>query len=330
MKKISVIMCFAFMLVIFPALVSAQGTAVRTISPALADRGGMIDVRISFTATENLKAVGITENVPAGWNVSDINGSESALGKFDANLSTVEFGWGNIPSGTNVFATYRLHIPNNVGYGDYGISGTLNAAKIGGDYIVIVSSKKDTQPPVIHNVTLTKTGGTVFVTVNVTDDIGVVNVTANNIQLLPQGDNWAGPINWVGNIPAQAGTNIPVVVVATDASGKSAVDSSQKYNAAGQPGATGQPGQSTASPASPPSGRSGATNGQTPAKTTPAVNASNATTVVSTTTVATATATATASTTSASNQTQAQSPGFELVFAVTGLLVAVYLIGKRA
>jgi hypothetical protein len=244
MKKIlsgAIISAIVIALVVFAASVSAQEiTAVREISPALADRGDVVDVKICFTAEENLTGVGITEEVPYGWNVTDISANPSAMSRFDINGSAVEFIWLNISAGTTVSATYKLHVPDNAIYDDYSISGMLKVADesipIEGDNIVLVSSETDMELPVIHSVNLSKKevtpGENIYVTAKVTDDVRVMSVSANEAKLSQQGDNW------VGYIRAEAGINVPVVVIAKDVAGKEAKDSSQKYNATGPAGTT--------------------------------------------------------------------------------------------
>jgi hypothetical protein len=222
------IIIIALMMLILPSSVSAQDIAVvREISTALADKGGIIDVRLSFTAPQNLTSIGITETIPDGWNATDIVGNPSAMVNFNLNLSAVEVVWTTIPAG-NVYVTYKLHVPDNVPYDDYSISGEMaignRTIPIEGDNIVVVSDKSDTMPPVIHSVIINKTDANVYVISNVTDDFRVMSVTANKISL----SQHAGD-NWVGYIPLEAGTNISVVVVAKDAAGLTATDSSQKF-----------------------------------------------------------------------------------------------------
>ncbi len=327
----------ALVVLVFASSVSAQEitiTAVREISPALADRGDVVDVKICFTAEENLAGVGITEEVPFGWNVTDISASPSAMSRFDINGSAVEFIWLNISAGTTVSATYKLHIPDYAVDGEYPISGMLKVADesipIEGDNIVLVSSETDMELPVIHSVNLSKKevtpGENIYVTAKVTDDVRVMSVSANEAKLSQQGDNW------VGYIRAEAGTNVPVVVIAKDVAGKEAKDSSQKYNATGPAGTTptsvpsGDGDGAVTTPTPAPTGAVNVTPSPSPEATaTPAVSVTpTVTTSPSPTEAPTPTASATAT-----PEKRWQIPGFEAVFAIASLLSVAYLVMRR-
>ena len=239
-RGIIILLAVAITMVLAIASASAQPlTAIRDISPTLADKGDIVNVQIRFTATENLAGVGITEDVPRWWNVTDMQPS----GLFDRNKSEKQVEiliFGEIPSGTNVSATYKLHIPDYAVDGEYSINGWLKVAgeniPIEGDNVVMVSSETDEEPPVIHSVNISKKeatpGENIYVTAKVTDDVRVKSVIANEVRLSQQGDNW------VGYIKAEEGINVPVLVMATDAAGKITADSSQRYNATGAAEAT--------------------------------------------------------------------------------------------
>lgn len=83
--------------------------------------------------------------------------------------------------------------------------------------------------PVINSVKLNKstpnTGDSILVTVDVTDDVEVVNVSANNVELTFQDDNI-----WSGTIVAKNGTN-SVNVSARDEAGNVAWNNSTSYTA---------------------------------------------------------------------------------------------------
>lgn len=83
--------------------------------------------------------------------------------------------------------------------------------------------------PVINSVVVSPTmaavGDTVYVVVDVTDDVGVAGVRANEVGLDHQGDNI-----WTGAIPVDSTLGEhPVIVVARDAADNTATDSSRSY-----------------------------------------------------------------------------------------------------
>ena len=336
MKKIlsgAIISAIVIALVVFATSVSAQEIkAVREISPALADRGDVVDVKICFTTEENLTGVGITEEVPFGWNVTDMQPD----GPFNRNESVVGFLWLEISAGTTVSATYKLHVPDYAVYDDYSISGMLKVADknipIEGDNTVLVSSETDMELPVIHSVNLSKKevtpGEIIYVTAKVTDDVRVMSVSANEVRLSQQGDNW------VGYIRAEAGTNVPVVVIAKDVAGKEAEDSSQQYNATGAAGTTptsvpsgdGNGNGAVTTPTAAPTAAVNVTPSPSPEATaTPAVSVTpTVTTSPSPTEAPTPTASATAT-----PEKRWQIPGFEAVFAIASLLSVAYLVMRR-
>ncbi|MEI6916128.1 MAG: hypothetical protein WCL39_13415, partial [Armatimonadota bacterium] len=90
----------------------------------------------------------------------------------------------------------------------------------------------DTTPPVITSVdaapTMVGAGEAVHVMVTASDNIGVQQVTANNVVLAKTGaDLWQGDIVAVAEQKAH-----PIFVVATDAAGLSATNSSNSYQTA--------------------------------------------------------------------------------------------------
>ena len=88
---------------------------------------------------------------------------------------------------------------------------------------------QDTISPVIESVVLfptsTTTGSKISVTVDVTDNVGVSSVAASGVSLVNTGGNV-----WEGSIVAEEGTH-KVFVIASDASGNTAVDKSATYTA---------------------------------------------------------------------------------------------------
>jgi len=97
------------------------------------------------------------------------------------------------------------------------------------EFIIAEQVISDTSPPVVNSVTINNTtpyaGEDILVTVNATDNVGVVSVEANNVALTHQG----GDI-WNGTITAILG-NHWVSVMATDAAGLIGWNSSATYSA---------------------------------------------------------------------------------------------------
>ncbi|MDY6965069.1 MAG: invasin domain 3-containing protein [Halobacteriota archaeon] len=117
--------------------------------------------------------------------------------------------------------------------GTYNVSVTATSVtnSSANDMVTIMTTVlPDVTSPVINSVTLNETevhiGDPILVTVNTTDDVGILNVTANGVLLTYQ----SGDI-WEGTIISVAGINIPVDIIVYDNVGNSATDSSQSYNA---------------------------------------------------------------------------------------------------
>jgi len=89
----------------------------------------------------------------------------------------------------------------------------------------------DRTKPTIVSVNLSTIGTTsglpITVTVNATDNVGVTNITVEEIALTSQG---SGDI-WIGEIIAEVGTNVIVNVIAMDAAGNAAYNNTTTYNA---------------------------------------------------------------------------------------------------
>lgn len=304
------VISIALMIFFLPTSVFAQDiVAVRDISPALADNGGIINVTISFTVPQGLTGgIGISETNPGGWNATNVTAIPSATIK---NESKLELVWTTTPSG-NVVVTYKLRVPGDAQYADdYLISGDLTIGNksipIEGDNLVIVSSIHDTQRPVINYVMLNKARiNDVLVTANVTDDYGVYSVKANNVILSKQGD-----FNWTGAILGVWGTNVPIVVVAKDAGGNIATQqfSSTQTGATQTPQPSGYQAPATGTPTS--------RTTTVPAGVTPGVTAPEAT----------ATSGPTSAVTVSPTPARA-SPGFGLAFAIVGLVAIAYRIKR--
>ncbi|MFQ6055551.1 MAG: fibronectin type III domain-containing protein [Methanosarcinales archaeon] len=89
------------------------------------------------------------------------------------------------------------------------------------EYTFTTTMEIDTTPPVIHSVKLNATevisGEPILVTVNATDNIGVVSVTANGNALTQQSEDI-----WTGVIIAIEGVKVPVNIIAYDGAGNNA------------------------------------------------------------------------------------------------------------
>jgi|GEM_PF-4984010 len=148
----------------------------------------------------------------------------------NADVASLSTSLVTLDSGDNTSITLTV---SDYSIGTYNVSVTAIsvADPTADDTIEIMTTViSDTTAPVINSVTLNATdvniGDLILVTVNATDDVGIVNVTASGVMLTYQsGDNWEGIITAVG------GTNIPVDVIVYDVGGNNATDSSQTYNA---------------------------------------------------------------------------------------------------
>ena len=127
-----------------------------------------------------------------------------------------------IPSGGNYSWIWDQKGENGkVGLGYY-------KSVLGGHYSnVFEIITVDKEKPKINNVVLSNktpnTGDLITVTVNTTDNIGVVKVAANDIQLSSQGKDI-----WSGDIVAKEGIH-NVYVITFDAAGNNATDDSTNY-----------------------------------------------------------------------------------------------------
>ena len=108
---------------------------------------------------------------------------------------------------------------------------TINPVLIPGE-INVLDTESDIESPVINSVDLNnskpKTGDSILVTVNTTDNVGVSSVKANTVSLVHQGGNI-----WNGSIAAAEGTHF-VNVSSADAAGNVAWNNSTSYKATGQ------------------------------------------------------------------------------------------------
>ncbi len=134
---------------------AAPPIVTRTISPASVNASDVVDVTISFTATEALAGFpALYDVVPAGWGVTDIKSSPDFYGhSFNhSGDNTVAVMWNNniISAGTQVTVNYKLHVPADASNSIYPLTGSLTNngatyADVTGDSNVYVGV-----PPVIR------------------------------------------------------------------------------------------------------------------------------------------------------------------------------------
>lgn len=195
-------------------------------------------------------AVGISDNIIIDQNIS--------IEFVEINFTAADHtSWGNLqieltsPSGTKSILAENHNIVNTTSYNNW-IFGSVRHL---GEYsqgtwkltvkdmwkndtgtfqkwglrIYGTNLESDIIAPVINTVTLSNytpnTGASITVTVNATDNTAVTGVTANGTALVFRGGNI-----WNGTITAQVGTHI-VTVIASDAAGLTATNTSQSYTA---------------------------------------------------------------------------------------------------
>lgn len=177
--------------------------------------------------------------------------------------------------------------------------------------------------PVINSVTLDRTevteGDSILVTVNATDDAEGLNVTAEGVDLIQDGDLWNRTIT------AVKGTHI-VNVSVRDSSGNVVEDGSESYTAAAKPtGDSGGGGDGTYPP--------GWFETPTPAPTTAMAETPATEEPTETSSVITSEETPTIAASPAETPTTKLAakgvPGFTAVFAIAGLLAIAYLVLRR-
>ena len=324
-------------------VVSAQPEVTRSITQSVVEPGWEVLIKINFTASEDMTGVVLSDKVEnARWDITNMS-AEGSSPRINPDTGAVEFLWYLIKSGTEVMATYTLHVPDVASIEPYVLSGSLTSQDpefdkdITGDYLLLV--KDDAEPPVIHSVILDNNnvtvGDQIFVTVNVTDNLGVANVTAKGVALSQsEGDNWTGNI-----IAEEEGTDIVVNVTAKDTANQKpnvATDESQKYNAFAV-GASPTPTSTPSNGGSNGGGGGGGGGGfptPTPSPTT-SPNTTSTPTISPTITPTVSPIKASTSTQSAPTVTPIPTPkegllpGFSALFAVTGLVAVAYLILRR-
>jgi len=168
--------------------------------PVFAFAGDEIVVNVTFHPTEDINSVGLHDEAPAGWKVSvDKTWCSPTADSAKATNNVSEYIWYNIANCTNVTASYKVRIPENImgeycfnGYMEYynGTSGPYKIA-IRGDGCIFVY-------PFPINITLPETavrGYCYNVTIAFTPDIDAFNSIGLHIET-PDGWNTSAHKEW--------------------------------------------------------------------------------------------------------------------------------------
>jgi len=121
-----VILVAAVAIVVFPAgiaLGQPPVDAVRAL-PDTVERGETFNITVTFTAPfDNFSAPALTDFCPAGWNVTEAWGSDSAVATYTGNR--VNFIWWQnyFPNGTNFTALYKVDVPCDANLTNYTFDG---------------------------------------------------------------------------------------------------------------------------------------------------------------------------------------------------------------
>jgi hypothetical protein len=131
-KKLFAIVLTAIMVLSLCAVgivpVGAQPTVERNIEQDTVSPGGVVDVTIEFTTTDENIFLDLADHVPIGWNVTDISANiEPKESGFNDTNREVFFFWSGlpIPTGTYIKAEYKLHVPGDEDPGEYTLVGDL-------------------------------------------------------------------------------------------------------------------------------------------------------------------------------------------------------------
>ena len=146
---IVVISMFAFV----TSLSAAQPAVTRSIEPDEVCLDDVVNVTISFTATEDLLGIPVLKDVvPVGWEVTDMSVYPRATMSFDPDISTVGFVWATgISKDTPVTANYKLRVPSDAPAGTYELNGALY--NFGEVYANVTG--EDNVSVVVYNFTIT-------------------------------------------------------------------------------------------------------------------------------------------------------------------------------
>jgi PGF-pre-PGF domain-containing protein len=166
----SFVLIFVLAGTILPASASGIG-ASREISAGTVYAGGSFTVTIHIQAAQNVEALALDENLPQGWQVSQLGSNEATFQNFSTfKETTLEWIWiENLSAGAEKTITYNVSIPSNTEPGNYTLSGTISAysvpaAPVEGDSEIVV-----TYPPLEALFSASPRNGTAPLTVQFTD-----------------------------------------------------------------------------------------------------------------------------------------------------------------
>ena len=136
---------------------SAQPIVTRSIDPDTVAPGGVVNVTIVFTTTEDMGFFpALQDVVPEGWVATDMSAVPDATSDFTER--TVGFIWFTLGSETPVTTSYTLHVPVTATGGIYELNGTLY--KAGTPYADVTGDGTVTVAGPVYGVALTVTPDT--------------------------------------------------------------------------------------------------------------------------------------------------------------------------
>lgn len=135
-----------------PVLAANEVAVSRTISKDTVNPGDTFTVTLKLTTNQELSAMGLKENVPSGWEISERNS-----GRFTYSSGNNQWTWSdttsNITSGTSATITYDVTVPESVTAGTYSITGYASCTpSIGGTASQTSVSGENTITVVIEDV----------------------------------------------------------------------------------------------------------------------------------------------------------------------------------
>ncbi|WP_321430984.1 PKD domain-containing protein [uncultured Methanolobus sp.] len=160
--SILMITFFLLSMLAMPAMAAGEYTASRTLSDDEVCAGDTVRVTVVLTANQYLPAPAIEENIPSGWEVTEV--SDTGTFKYE----TMEWVWsGSLKAGKNKTVIYDLTVPEDAEAGTYPISGVASA--YGVDDVIIAGDNQITVIDVAAGFTSNVTSGDAPLTVKFTD-----------------------------------------------------------------------------------------------------------------------------------------------------------------